>query len=97
MLNQTKSQYIKAKERTSYQIKKVEMAKKILKDHMKQQGKQEESKKELEGELIDIDKAWRAFEKKVEEEMLQREKDVLLEESQVNFEIAFVPLCALYT
>ncbi|XP_060110292.1 structural maintenance of chromosomes protein 1B isoform X3 [Heteronotia binoei] len=84
MLNQKKSQYIKAKERTSHQIKKVDMAKKILKDHLKQQGKQEESKKELEGELIDIDKAWRTFEKKVEEEALQQEKDVLLEESQLN-------------
>ncbi|XP_060110291.1 structural maintenance of chromosomes protein 1B isoform X2 [Heteronotia binoei] len=84
MLNQKKSQYIKAKERTSHQIKKVDMAKKILKDHLKQQGKQEESKKELEGELIDIDKAWRTFEKKVEEEALQQEKDVLLEESQGN-------------
>ncbi|XP_015260928.1 PREDICTED: structural maintenance of chromosomes protein 1B [Gekko japonicus] len=84
LLNQKKSRYIKAKERTSHQIKKVDMAKKVLKDHMKQQGKQEESKKELEGELIDIDKAWRAFEKKVEEETFQRETDVLLGESQLS-------------
>ncbi|KAL8194482.1 UNVERIFIED_CONTAM: hypothetical protein K2H54_021365 [Gekko kuhli] len=84
LLNQNKSRYIKAKERTSHQIKKVDMAKKVLKDYMKQQGKQEESKKELEGELIDIDKAWRAFEEKVEEETFQRETDVLLGESQEN-------------
>ncbi|XP_077166795.1 structural maintenance of chromosomes protein 1B isoform X2 [Paroedura picta] len=84
LLNQKKSQYIKAKERTSHQIKKVDTAKKVLKDHMIQQSKQEESKKELEGELMDIDKAWRAFEKKVEEEMLHQEKDVMLEESQLN-------------
>nr|XP_056718566.1 structural maintenance of chromosomes protein 1B [Euleptes europaea] len=84
LLNQRKSQYIKAKERTSHQIKKVDMDKEVLKKHMKQQGKQEENKKELEGELIDIDKAWRAFERKVEEETLQRVEDVLLEESQLN-------------
>ncbi|XP_054856412.1 structural maintenance of chromosomes protein 1B isoform X2 [Eublepharis macularius] len=84
LLNQKKSQYIKAKERTSHQINKVDMAKKALKEYMKQQAKREENKKELEGELIDIDKAWRAFEKKTEAETLQQEKDVLLEESQLN-------------
>ncbi|XP_033004165.1 structural maintenance of chromosomes protein 1B isoform X4 [Lacerta agilis] len=83
LLNQKRPQYIKAKERTSYQIKKVDTAKKDLRDHMKEQAKIEENKKELETELKDIDKAWKAYEKKVEEEALHQGRDVLLEESQV--------------
>ncbi|XP_062990427.1 structural maintenance of chromosomes protein 1B [Elgaria multicarinata webbii] len=84
LLNQKRPQYIKAKERTSHQIKKVEMAKKLLWDHTKEQAKREENKKELETELSDIDKAWRAFEKKVEAETLHQERDVFLEENQIN-------------
>ncbi|XP_048371308.1 structural maintenance of chromosomes protein 1B [Sphaerodactylus townsendi] len=84
LLNQRKSQYVKAKEKTTHQIKKSDMAKEVFKKHMKQQDKQEETKKELEGELKDIDKARRAFERKVEEETLLRAEDVLLEESQLN-------------
>nr|XP_028584483.1 structural maintenance of chromosomes protein 1B [Podarcis muralis] len=84
LLNQKRPQYIKAKERTSYQIKKVDTAKKNLRDHMKEQAKIEENKKELETELMDIDKAWKAYEKKVEEEALHQGRDVLLEESQIR-------------
>ncbi|XP_053110843.1 structural maintenance of chromosomes protein 1B isoform X2 [Hemicordylus capensis] len=84
LLNQKRPQYIKAKERTSHQIKKVDMSKKILRNNIKQQAKQEECKEELERELTDIDKAWKAFEKKVEEEILHRRRDVLLEEGQIN-------------
>ncbi|XP_077786919.1 structural maintenance of chromosomes protein 1B isoform X6 [Podarcis muralis] len=84
LLNQKRPQYIKAKERTSYQIKKVDTARKNLRDHMKEQAKIEENKKELETELMDIDKAWKAYEKKVEEEALHQGRDVLLEESQIR-------------
>ncbi|XP_053243552.1 structural maintenance of chromosomes protein 1B isoform X4 [Podarcis raffonei] len=84
LLNQKRPQYIKAKERTSYQIKKVDTAKKDLRDHMKEQAKMEENKKELETELMDIDKAWKAYEKKVEEEALHQGREVLLEESQIR-------------
>ncbi|XP_066488241.1 structural maintenance of chromosomes protein 1B [Tiliqua scincoides] len=84
LLNQKRPLYIKAKEKTSYQIKKVDQCKKVLRDYMKQQVKQENNIKELEAELTDIDKTWRAFEKKIEEETLHRESAVLLEESQIN-------------
>ncbi|XP_070611370.1 structural maintenance of chromosomes protein 1B isoform X3 [Erythrolamprus reginae] len=84
ILNQKRPQYIKAKEKTSHQIKKVDMAKNKLRDHMKEQAKKEEGKRELDLELIEIDKAWREFEKRVEEEAQHRERDVFLEESQVN-------------
>uniref|UniRef100_A0A8D0HNM1 Structural maintenance of chromosomes 1B n=1 Tax=Sphenodon punctatus TaxID=8508 RepID=A0A8D0HNM1_SPHPU len=83
-LNQKRPQYIKAKEQTSHQIKKVDMAKKALRDKEKHYAKREQNIRELETELTDIERAWRAFEKKVEEEMLLRKTDVLLEESQLN-------------
>uniref|UniRef100_A0A8C8REB7 Structural maintenance of chromosomes protein n=1 Tax=Pelusios castaneus TaxID=367368 RepID=A0A8C8REB7_9SAUR len=83
-LNQKRPQYIKAKENTSHQIKKLDMAKKSLKDHEKHFAKQEQNIKELDIELADVEKTWRAYEKKVEEEMLQRGADVELEASQVH-------------
>uniref|UniRef100_A0A8C4XWF5 Structural maintenance of chromosomes 1B n=1 Tax=Gopherus evgoodei TaxID=1825980 RepID=A0A8C4XWF5_9SAUR len=83
-LNQKRPQYIKAKENTSHQIKKVDMAKKSLKDNEKHLAKQEQNIKELDTELTDVERSWRAFEKKVEEEMLQRRADVELEASQVK-------------
>ncbi|XP_030395518.1 structural maintenance of chromosomes protein 1B isoform X3 [Gopherus evgoodei] len=83
-LNQKRPQYIKAKENTSHQIKKVDMAKKSLKDNEKHLAKQEQNIKELDTELTDVERSWRAFEKKVEEEMLQRRADVELEASQLD-------------
>uniref|UniRef100_A0A8B9NHE0 Structural maintenance of chromosomes protein n=1 Tax=Accipiter nisus TaxID=211598 RepID=A0A8B9NHE0_9AVES len=85
-LIQQKPLYIKAKENTSYQIKKVEMSKKSLRDKEKSCDEEEQNIKELEIELNDIEKAWRAFEKKAEEEILQRAAAIELEESQVNWE-----------
>uniref|UniRef100_A0A663M8N4 Structural maintenance of chromosomes protein n=1 Tax=Athene cunicularia TaxID=194338 RepID=A0A663M8N4_ATHCN len=78
--------YIKAKENTSYQIKKVEMSKKSLRDKEKSCDKEKQNIRELEMELNDIEKAWRAFEKKAEEEILERAADIELRESQVNWE-----------
>ncbi|NXP51548.1 SMC1B protein, partial [Heliornis fulica] len=84
LLIQQKSLYVKAKENTLYQIKKVEMSKKSLKDKEKSCDKEKQNIKELEIELNDIEKAWREFEKKAEEEILQRAADVELEESQLE-------------
>ncbi|NWS55641.1 SMC1B protein, partial [Chunga burmeisteri] len=83
-LIQQKALYIKAKENTSYQIKKVEMSKKSLRDKEKSCDKEKQNIKELEVELNDIEKAWRAFEKKFEEEILRRAAYVELEESQLE-------------
>uniref|UniRef100_A0A8C4UQH5 Structural maintenance of chromosomes protein n=1 Tax=Falco tinnunculus TaxID=100819 RepID=A0A8C4UQH5_FALTI len=77
---------VKAKENTSYQIKKVEMSKKSLRDKEKSCDKEKQNIKELEIELNVIEKAWTAFEKKVEEELLQRAAAVELGESQVTWE-----------
>ncbi|XP_071406167.1 structural maintenance of chromosomes protein 1B [Pithys albifrons albifrons] len=83
-LIQQKPLYIKAKENTSYQIKKVEMSKKSLRDKEKYCDKERQNIKELERELSDIEKAWRVFEEKAEEEMMQRAAHMELGESQLE-------------
>ncbi|XP_021385652.1 structural maintenance of chromosomes protein 1B [Lonchura striata] len=83
-LIQQRALYIKAKENTSYQIKKVEMSKKSLMDKEKTCDKEKQNIKELEMELNDIEKAWRAFEEKTEEERMQRAADIELGESQLK-------------
>ncbi|XP_030816541.1 structural maintenance of chromosomes protein 1B isoform X1 [Camarhynchus parvulus] len=83
-LIQQRPLYIKAKENTSYQIKKVEMSKKSLRDKEKACDKEKQNIKELEMELSDIEKAWRAFEEKTEEERMQRAEDIELGESQLE-------------
>ncbi|NXU89573.1 SMC1B protein, partial [Xiphorhynchus elegans] len=83
-LIQQRPLYIKAKENTSYQIKKVEMSKKSLRDKEKHCDKEKQNIKELETELSDIEKAWRAFEEKAEEDIMQRAAHVELGESQLE-------------
>ncbi|KAM4782959.1 structural maintenance of chromosomes protein 1B isoform 1-T1 [Cyanocitta cristata] len=83
-LIQQRPLYIKAKENTSYQIKKVEMSKKSLRDKEKSCDKEKKNIKELEIELNDIEKAWKAFEEKAEEERMQRAADIELGESQLE-------------
>ncbi|NWR09378.1 SMC1B protein, partial [Paradoxornis webbianus] len=83
-LIQQRPLYIKAKENTSYQIKKVEMLKKSLRDKEKSCDKEKQNIEELQMELNDIEKAWRAFEEKTEEERMQRAADIELEESQLE-------------
>lgn len=85
-LIQQRPLYIKAKENTSYQIKKVEMSKKSLRDKERSRDKEKQNIKELEIELDDIEKAWKAFEKKTEEEILKRAARIELGDSQVNRE-----------
>ncbi|NXQ55534.1 SMC1B protein, partial [Anthoscopus minutus] len=84
-LIQQRQLYIKAKENTSYQIKKVEMSKKSLRDKEKSCDKEKQNIEELEIELNDIEKAWRAFEEKTEEERMQRAADIELGESQLEW------------
>ncbi|XP_064418044.1 structural maintenance of chromosomes protein 1B [Latimeria chalumnae] len=81
-LNHKRAQYIKAKENTAHHLKKVEMAKKSLKDFEKHYANQKQEIQELELELLDVEKAMSEFEKKVEVEILSGERAVELEESQ---------------
>uniref|UniRef100_A0A8C3CAJ7 Structural maintenance of chromosomes 1B n=1 Tax=Cairina moschata TaxID=8855 RepID=A0A8C3CAJ7_CAIMO len=85
-LVQHRALYIKAKENTSYQMKKIEMSKKFLRDKEKHCDKEKQNIKGLEIELYETEKAWREFEKKTKEEILQRAADIELRESQVNWE-----------
>ncbi|CAH2278312.1 structural maintenance of chromosomes 1B [Pelobates cultripes] len=81
-LNQSRPQYIKAKENTSHHLKKVETTKKSLKNNEKHCLKLEQEMNELEAEVADVQKAWREFEKK-EEDQAKIEGDVELVESQL--------------
>uniref|UniRef100_A0A8D1UV96 SMC hinge domain-containing protein n=1 Tax=Sus scrofa TaxID=9823 RepID=A0A8D1UV96_PIG len=84
LLNQKRPQYIKAKENTSHHLKKLDVAKKSIKDSEKQCSKQEDDIKALETELVDLDSAWRSFEKQIEEEILHKGRDIELEASQLD-------------
>nr|KAF6497852.1 structural maintenance of chromosomes 1B [Rousettus aegyptiacus] len=84
LLNQKRPQYIKAKENTSYHLKKLDVAKKSIKDSEKQCAKQEDDIKALETELVDLDGAWKSFEKQIEEEVLRKVRDIELEASQLD-------------
>ncbi|XP_036276154.1 structural maintenance of chromosomes protein 1B [Pipistrellus kuhlii] len=83
LLSQKRPQYIKAKENTSHHLKKLDMAKKSVKDSEKQCSKQEDDIKALETELADLDIAWKSFEKH-SEEVLQKVRDIELEASQLD-------------
>ncbi|XP_004453476.2 structural maintenance of chromosomes protein 1B [Dasypus novemcinctus] len=84
LLNQKRPQYIKAKENTSHHLKKLDVAKKSIKDNEKQCSKQEDDIRTLEMELVDLDGAWKSFEKQVEEEILHKGRDIELEASQLD-------------
>lgn len=61
------------------------MSKRSLRDKEKYSDKEKQNIKELEIELHDTEKAWRAFEKETEEEILLRVEHVELRERQVNW------------
>lgn len=84
LLNQKRPQYIKAKENTSHHLKKLDVAKKSIKDSEKQCSKQEDDIKALEKELVDLDGAWKSFEKQIEKEVSREVRDIELEASQVK-------------
>ncbi|KAM4675560.1 structural maintenance of chromosomes protein 1B-like [Discoglossus pictus] len=83
-LNHVRPQYIKAKENTSHHKKKIENATKSLNNNEKHCHKLEQEIHELETEMEDVQRAWRAFQKKVEEDLKSRQADVELEESQLE-------------
>ncbi|XP_053438262.1 structural maintenance of chromosomes protein 1B isoform X1 [Nycticebus coucang] len=84
LLNQKRPQYIKAKENTAHHLKKLDAAKKSIKDSEKQCSKQEDDIRALETELVDLDGAWKSFEKQIEEEILHKGRDIELEASQLD-------------
>ncbi|XP_041528533.1 structural maintenance of chromosomes protein 1B [Microtus oregoni] len=84
ILNQKRPQYIKAKENTSHHLKKLDLSKKLITDNEKQCSKQEDDIQTLEAELVDLDRAWRSFEKQLEEKVLHKGRDIELENTQLD-------------
>lgn len=83
-LNKKRPLYIKAKEKTAHMIKKLEGAKKSLKQAKKTHDGHEQEINELERELEDVESKRREFEERIEEESQSQGRDLELEESQVQ-------------
>ncbi|KAM8974318.1 structural maintenance of chromosomes protein 1B [Pelodytes ibericus] len=83
-LYQSRPLYIKARENTAHHLKKVETTKKSLNNNEKQCLKLGQEISELEGDVVAIRKAWREFERKVDEDLKSRQGDVQLAESQLE-------------
>lgn len=62
----------------------MDLSKKLITDNEKQCSKQEDDIQTLEAELVDLDRAWRSFEKQLEEKVLHKGRDVELENTQVK-------------
>uniref|UniRef100_UPI00398EEC5B structural maintenance of chromosomes protein 1B-like n=1 Tax=Pristiophorus japonicus TaxID=55135 RepID=UPI00398EEC5B len=83
-LNEKRPSYIKAKENTRHHIKKVETARKSLKNSEKQYSIHQQEVKDLELELEDVNKAWKGFEEKAQAELSSKGHSMELEESQIQ-------------
>lgn len=69
---------------TSHHQRKVEEVRTSLLKSQKQQAKKEQELQELETEMAELERAWRVYEKEIEERVAQRGEDVQLEEAQVR-------------
>ncbi|KAH3819553.1 hypothetical protein DPMN_121292, partial [Dreissena polymorpha] len=83
-LNKKRPLYIKAKEKTAHMIKKLEGAKKSLKQAKKTHENHEQEINELERELEEVEAKRREFEEQIEAESQSQGRDLELEESQVQ-------------
>ncbi|XP_022082517.1 structural maintenance of chromosomes protein 1A-like [Acanthaster planci] len=83
-LNKKKPLFIKAKEKTSHMIKKLETAKKSLKSAKKANESHMGEIKELEAELEAVEAKRLEYEERIEEESQSQGRDLELEEEQVN-------------
>lgn len=83
-LNKKRPLYIKAKEKTSHTVKKLEAARKSLKAAMKARESHEQEMKQLENELKEVDLKWQEWEEKYLEESQSQGRDMTLEDYQVQ-------------
>ncbi|XP_018428105.1 PREDICTED: structural maintenance of chromosomes protein 1B [Nanorana parkeri] len=83
-LNKLRPQFIKAKENSAHQMKKVEITKSSLKKSEKRCGILEQDIKGMEKEIDEVQQAWRVFDRQLEEDHLRRQADVELEQSQLD-------------
>uniref|UniRef100_A0A8C5G8L7 Structural maintenance of chromosomes protein 1B-like n=1 Tax=Gouania willdenowi TaxID=441366 RepID=A0A8C5G8L7_GOUWI len=84
LLEQSRSQYIKAKVNTSHLMKKAEQAHKILDSGLQNVAKKEQELQNGQQELAEVETTWRVYEKQVHEEESLRERDVELNEDQLE-------------
>ncbi|XP_076878249.1 structural maintenance of chromosomes protein 1B [Brachyhypopomus gauderio] len=84
ILSQQRSQYIKAKVNTSHHQSRIEEALANLQKSEIQQAKKKQGLQELQRELAELEKVWRAYEREVEELGAQRGADMQLEEAQLE-------------
>uniref|UniRef100_A0A3B4BVL7 Structural maintenance of chromosomes protein n=1 Tax=Pygocentrus nattereri TaxID=42514 RepID=A0A3B4BVL7_PYGNA len=84
ILSQQRPQYIKAKVNTAHHQRKAEEARASLQKSQKQQAKKEQDLQELERELAELEKAWRTYEREMEEQGAQRGAGVQLDEAQLE-------------
>ncbi|KAL7862605.1 hypothetical protein SRHO_G00115890 [Serrasalmus rhombeus] len=84
ILSQQRPQYIKAKVNTAHHQHKAEEARASLQKSQKQQAKKEQDLQELERELAELEKAWRTYEREMEEQGAQRGAGVQLDEAQLE-------------
>ncbi|KAF5894232.1 structural maintenance of chromosomes protein 1B-like, partial [Clarias magur] len=84
ILSCQRPQYIRAKVNTSHHQRKLEEERTNLLKSQKQQAKKEQGLQELETEFVELEKAWKVYEREIEEWEAQRGKDVQLEEAQLE-------------
>ncbi|XP_053361921.1 structural maintenance of chromosomes protein 1B [Clarias gariepinus] len=84
ILSRQRPQYIRAKVNTSHHQRKHEEEWTSLLKSQKEQAKKEQGVQELETELVELEKAWKVYEREIEEWEAQRGKDVQLEEAQLE-------------
>ncbi|KAI4881270.1 hypothetical protein NFI96_033789, partial [Prochilodus magdalenae] len=84
ILSQQRPQYIKAKVNTAHHQHKAQEARASLQKSLKQQAKKEQDLQELERELVELEKAWKTYEREMEERGAQMGAGVQLDEAQLE-------------
>jgi structural maintenance of chromosome 1 len=82
-LNKKRPQFIKAKEKTTHMVKKLESAKKSLKSAQKAHDSHQEEIDELDRELQEVERKRVEYEEWMAEESQSQGRNLQLEESQV--------------
>uniref|UniRef100_A0A8C8DU30 Structural maintenance of chromosomes protein n=1 Tax=Oryzias sinensis TaxID=183150 RepID=A0A8C8DU30_9TELE len=83
-LSQSRSQYVKAKVNTSHHMKKIEEGRCAVKKTRKCLTQKQQQLKEDQLEITELEKAWRSYEKQVQQEGASKRRDIELNEDQVE-------------
>uniref|UniRef100_A0A3P9IAM9 Structural maintenance of chromosomes 1B n=1 Tax=Oryzias latipes TaxID=8090 RepID=A0A3P9IAM9_ORYLA len=83
-LSQSRSQYVKAKVNTSHHMKKIEEGRCAVKKKRKCLTHKQQQLKEDQLEITELEKAWKSYEKQVQQEGASKRRDIELNEDQVE-------------